>query len=1803
MQALSDYHIQSTLHEGVQTVIYRGSTPSYPLTTILKILKAEYPTLEAITRLKHEYQIRENLAHEHIVKVLHLEVFNHRLGLLLEDFGGESLEKVSKREKVSVTLSLNIAIQITKALSYLHKNQIIHKDIKPSNIIINTETGIVKVTDFGIASQLSKELPEISNISIVEGTLAYMSPEQTGRMNRILDYRTDFYSLGVTLYEIFTGELPFQSNDPLEVVYGHIAVQPTLPQQLNPEIPPAISEIVMKLMAKNAEDRYQSADGLLADLEICLKQLETKGEITDFIPGYLDVLSQLVIPQKLYGREKQVKELLVAFERVSQGTSELMLVSGYSGIGKSALVNEINKPITKQRGYFISGKFDQLKRNIPYAPLTQAFGSLMRQLLTESAVELPEWKNKILTALGSNGQLITDVIAEVELIIGKQPEVHILGATESQNRFQRVCKEFIHVFAQKEHPLVIFLDDLQWADSATLKLIQILVTDPDSKYLLVIGAYRDHEINPPHPLIKTIKTIQQIGGIVNNIELNKLDVTDVNQFIAETLNDREGVTPLAELICNKTGGNPFFLTQLVTVLYQENLVRFNFTANCWQWSIEEIQAIGIADKSVVELICRRIQKLPEATQKVLKLAACVGDRFTLDVLSIVNEESLLATARELQSALQAGVILPLTEAYKMPQLFNEAEINERTYIKCQIEDLKCKIAGVGYKFLHDRVQQAAYSLIPESQKKATHLKIGKFLLKNPPDSEIGTNIFHIVNQLNVGIDSITQQSDRTELASLNLIAGRKAKAATAYEAACKYLQVGIELLSADSWQTEYELTLSLYETAAEAAYLSGDFVEMDSLANAVLQEGKSLLDRVKVYEVKIQACQAQNQLLAAVQTALKILQLLDITFPKTPTVADIEQGLQETSSRWRGRSIEDLSDLPVMNDSYKLAAMRILVSVTAATYNAIPTLLPLIVFQQVNLSIEYGNSPLSAYGYGFYGSILCAVVGEIDFGYQFGQLALSLLEKFPATEIKVSTSLIVSGIVQHWKELIKNPLNSFPSTYHSGLETGDFEYAAYSAFYYCYYSYLMGENLANLEPEMKNYSEAIIQLKQRTVFNYNQIYHQAVLNLMGRSGNRHLLLGDVYDERTMVPQHLDGKDRTALSHLYFNKMILCYLFKELPQMRENAELAAKYLDGVTGQVVVPIFYFYDSLVRLSVFHDATAEEQKRLLEKVAANQEKMEKWAHYAPMNHLHKLQLVAAERHRVLGANVAAMDYYDLAIKGAAKNGYIQEEALACELAGEFYKSLGKEIIYQAYLTKAYYGYIHWGAIAKVKDLEAKNSFLLTQTRTGESPKIEVTKTTAGTTSNSGFGNFLDLTTFIKSSQAIVCEIVLEKLLTKLIKLLLENAAAQKGVLLLLKDEQLYIEALGTTRENEVTVLQSTPLENSQEVPVSLVNYVLRSQKNLVLNNASAVGKFNTDSYIKEFQPKSILCLPIIYQSKLQGIVYLENNLATGVFTQERVEILKVLVSQIAIAIENARLYAREQEKSQQLEQSIYELQQAQLQLIQNEKMSSLGNLVAGVAHEINNPVGFISGNLEQAITAVQDLLQYLQLYQEKFPNPGSEIEEMAEKIEIDYLLEDLPQMLASMKNGTERIRNISTSLRTFSRADSTSKISANIHESIDSTLMILQYRLKPKDHRPAIQVIKEYGNIPAVKCYFGQLNQVLMNILSNAIDSIEESNQGRSYAEIQANPNKITITTEISEDKQSVIIKIKDNGKGISQEVKAHIFDHLFTTKSVGKGTGLGLSISRQIVEETHGGSLNCESVVGEGALFMIAIPINSD
>ncbi|MBE9161600.1 MULTISPECIES: AAA family ATPase [Microcoleaceae] len=1783
---ISGYHLVEQLYCGSRTLVYRAIRETDRLPVVIKLLNRDYPSFSELLQFRNQYTIAKNLRMPGVVEPYNLESYRHSYALVMEDFGGISLRDYAQERKLTLAEILEIAIQITDILDGLYRNRVIHKDIKPANVLIYPETKQVKLIDFSIASLLPKETQEIQNPNVLEGTLAYISPEQTGRMNRGIDYRTDFYSLGATFYELLTGKLPFECDDPMELVHCHIAKKP--PSINSKEIPQVVSDIVMKLMAKNAEQRYQSALGLKNDLERCLQQWQETGNIETFDLGTRDVCDRFLIPEKLYGREREIQQLLAAFERVAQGNSEMMLVAGFSGIGKTVVVNEVHKPIVRQHGYFIKGKFDQFNRNIPFSAFVQAFRDLMTQLLSESDLQLQAWKTKILAALGDNGQVIIEVIPELEWIIGQQPPAQELSGIAAQNLFNLLFQKFISVFTTKEHPLVIFMDDLQWVDSASLKLMQLLVGESQSSHLLLIGAYRDNEVSPAHPLILTLDEVTKAGATVNTITLAPLDRTSLNQLVADTLTCLPKLAePLTELVARKTKGNPFFATQFLKALHQDELITFNVKAGYWQCDISKVTEAAQTD-DVVEFMAQQLQKLPVETQSVLKLAACIGNQFDLTTLAIVSQISETEAATALWKTLQEGFVLPQSEVYKF-------------YIG--VENISQSTSQtVAYRFLHDRVQQAAYSLIPQADRAIAHYQIGQLLLQQISPEAREERIFELVNQLNYGTTLVVEQTERDDLAQLNLIACRKARSATAYQAAREYATVGLQLLGTDAWERHYEITLSLHDLAAEVAFLAGDFEQMHQWIEAVIDRAKTPLERVQVYQVKIQALVALNKFLEAIAIGQSVFQMLGVNLPDSPTLEDIRPLKQEIDALIGDRSIETFIHLPNMTDAQQLAIMQNAARLTPVCYMTGSMLYFLIVALQVKLSIQFGNSPVSAYCYAGYAFQLRILWGDMTKVPQFGQLGYQLASEPDAKNIRSATALLMGGYVGLWTIHLQETLPILLDGYQAGLETGNLEFLGYDAQLYCLNAYWCGQPLSELEPQIRAYYQQLCDLHQVTAANCVLAYLQAAQILLGQSEDEIPLRQDDYEEKVLAQAKVDFY---RLSYFYLYRFTLNYWLEDFPKAEHDAAQTRQYLAGGMGSIVEPILYLYDSLTVLATPGESKTESEPRW-QRMQENQAKLKEWAHYAPMNYLHKYHLVEAQKHQLLNCKTEALEFYDLAIQGAKENGYTQEEALANELAAKFYLEWGKEKVAASYMQEAYYCYARWGAKAKVEDLEQRYPQLLhpilnqPKLRFNPLETLATISRSSHTSSNSStsISDALDFASIVQAAQALSSKIQIDELLSTLNQIILKTSGAETCALLLPHQDEWQIRAIthiNLDNQPPTTLLQTQPLDGSAVIPLKLVYYVKHTLETVVIEGGKTDIPGLMNDCTLQYQSQSMLCTPILDRGNLVGILYLEHRSTKGVFTRDRLLVLNFLCTQAAISLENARLY-------QQAQDYAYQVEQSQLQLVQSEKMSALGNLVAGVAHEINNPVGFISGNIHEAIAAVKDITEYLQLYQEKFSSPGDEIEEKAEEMDIEYLLEDLPKMLNSMQVGCDRIQGISTSLRTFSRADKDYKIPFNIHDGIDSTILILKHRLKANEQRPAIEVVKEYGNLPSVECFPGQLNQVFMNILANAIDALEESNREGSFEKIKAPANCITIRTEMK-SKEWVTIRISDNGQGIADEVKANIFDHLFTTKSVGKGTGLGLAIARQIIVEKHSGSIQVNSLLGEGTEFLITLPLKAE
>ncbi|MGK7895949.1 MAG: AAA family ATPase, partial [Xenococcus sp. (in: cyanobacteria)] len=1399
--------------------------------------------------------------------------------------------------------------------------------IKPSNIVINWQTQQIKLIDFSISSYLKVESQKFTALPSLAGTIAYMSPEQTGRMNRMLDYRTDFYSLGVTLYEILTGTLPFNTNDLIELVHAHLAKSPPPLKEFQGQkqysqavkIPSMIANIVMKLMAKNPEDRYQSGKGLKFDLEQCLFQLKNQGKIKSFSLAQRDHPHQLLISQKLYGREKEVSILLQAFNQVAQKLevtetspcqSQIVLVSGYSGIGKTSIINEIHKPIVQTGGYFIRGKFEQFNQNIPNKALIQSFQELVRHLLTETTENLLIWQDKLLKAIAPNAQIIIDVIPEVELIIGQQPEVSKVGLLEAENRFNQVFKQFVNVFCQANYPLVIFLDDLQWADFASLKLIELIISDESINHLLILGAYRDNEVSSTHPLTLTLEKIKARKTIYH-IHLKPLSYPHVEQLIKDTLSqklDLANIPSLAQLIFNKTQGNPFFINEFLKTLYSEKLLTYDVILNRWQWNIDEIFTLGITDYNIINLLTRNIRKLPNKTQNILKLAACVGTSFSLELLAIVSQESIGLIAEELWLALQEGLILPESDNYKIPFMLDSLESSQ-----LRIEDLQ-----VNYKFLHDRVQQACYSLIPESEKKATHLHIGQLLLKNTLSHNPKKNIFVLVNQLNFGIELLHSTSEKEQLSKLNLIAGKEAKLANAYEDSIRYLQVARELLSSDSWQHQYPLTFNIYLELAEAQYLNTQLEASETTCNWVLSQINNQLDAVKFYEIKIKINLAKSEIKTALDNGEKALEILGIPWIESPP---------------ENINIEELATLAPMREPEKLMAMQILNLIYApACFFESPLVLP-IVYTSINLSRQYGNSPAAIYAYVFYG-IIFAFNLEIDLAYQLGELSLQVLNQLNADEFWAKANASISICITHKKNHLSQTIKPLEQSIEKGIKVGDLEFACHAANYYCQHLLFLGKNLELVQKKQQFYIDFINKFQQEHPLQLTMISAQFVENLLNESSSQNLI-GHFFNEEEIIPYLIKINNRLPLFNIYCHKAQLCYAFKDDKKAIEYAEIALNYSKFSQADFIFTEHNFCYSLALLAHYSETSLDNQAKYLDQVNKNQEIIECWRVHAPMNFQHKYYLVEAEKARVLGQNWEAQEFYEKAIQGAKKYEFIHEEALAYERASEFYFALEREEIGQLYIRNAYHSYIRWGAKAKVKQLEEEYAqYLLGITNQSKSKGLS---TNISTTGNDG--EILDLTTILKASQAISGEIKLENLLQNLIKIVIENAGAQKGYLILEHQEKWVIEAQGTVDQETINILQSIPIEsidvdNSIPIlPTSIINYVSRTQESIVLNDATYENQFINDPYIIANQSKSILCTPLLNQGQLKGIVYLENNLTTGAFTDERVELLNILAAQAAISIDNSRLYQtleqRVEERTTELRQTVEVLKATQAELI----------------------------------------------------------------------------------------------------------------------------------------------------------------------------------------------------------------------------------------------------------------------------------
>lgn len=1786
MLRISGYEQVEKIYESDTALVARAEQVSTGRKVILKILNTPYPDPRELAMVKREFEIGARLKGEGIIGFYDLEKYQNGLMIVQEDIGGASLDTLFADQKPSVVKILELSVMIADALGRIHRQNVIHKDINPSNIIWNSETDCLKIIDFGLASELPRENPEIRSPEVMEGTLAYMSPEQTGRMNRAMDYRTDLYSLGVTLYELVTGVLPFPSVDPLELVHCHIARTPFRPDHRNPAIFSVLADIIMKLLAKNAEDRYQSAFGLKEDLKTCLEQLKAHGEVKPFPIAGKDVPDRFQIPQKLYGREHETETLLDIFETVCKGDKEMATVSGQPGIGKSVVVHEIQKPVVAHRGFFVSGKFDQLERNIPYRAIIQSFRQLIGQILTENDTQIKRWKKMLAAALGPNGQVIVDIIPELEMLIGPQPELQTLPTVKAQNRFNHVFQNFIAVFSKKEHPLVLFLDDLQWADSASLKLVELIMDNEDLAYLFVVAAFRENDVHPGHPVTLTLEAIRKKGRTVHALDIAPLPLSDIRQLVADTvLSDPEKALPLSEAVHLRTRGNPFFTTLFLQSLYEKGIIFFDSTIGSWQWDADGIEAMDVSS-DVVDLMADKIRNLPERTCELLKRAACIGNRFELKTLSIVCKKTPAEAGEDLWPAMTEGVILPIGGDYKLlPNLSELVTGKEQPPL----------LGVITYQFLHDRVQQAAYTLIPESEKIKTHLEIGRLLLKDLDDEARDGKIFEIVNQLNYAANLITDGKERILLAELNLKAGKKAMSANAWDSALTYLNTGRNLMNDERWKDSYDLMLDLHTQAANAAYLSGDFSEMEDIVTMGISHAGHLHDAISFYETKIQCFFAQNRPIDVVMEGLRILKQLGCRFPENPN--DLHALREILRLKWlmRAKRVDDLCNVPDMHDINVHHIYRILPHIGSSSYRALPKLLPLVVFKGVELFLRHGNATESAFFIAAYGMILCGVLNDPDQGSRFGELALALSERPIERRFKARTCYLVEGFVHHWKHPVRETLTPLLDSYRLGMETGDVEFGTGSAHLHCAYRFFAGDPLGEVLPEIAEYSRIIARHKQEINLNYNDILHQGAVNLVEPSGNPVFLSGKFYDEVSMIPVHREAKDETAIYVVYLHKMILSCLFDSWDEAVKNAEEISKYDEFAVGLFYVPIRFCYEALALLVVASSRTAGDRKKDLKRVRLILAKLKKWADAAPMNHLHRYLLIAAELERVESRFDSASDLYDQAIRHARNNQFQQDEALILERYARFWYERNKPDIARLYIQKAYYGYQLWGAAEKLRDLEKKYpEDLSAMNAPGHRRSKAVTSSSMrGTPSKN-----LDIDAVVKISQSISKEIELKRMLENLIRIVIESAGAQRGILLLSKGDALFIEAEGTA--DSIRVLQSLPFGSDQDddtpgLPGRVIRYVARARESLVIDNALSDRRFEKDPYIAGKALKSVLCMPVMHHGKLTGILYLENNLVTGAFTQERFELLKLLASQASISIDNARLYATLEDK---IAERTLELQEAQHKIVRLEKEATEIQMAGGFAHEMRNALAGaqkLLGKVFEHDDGIKRTLchrnarlltdMYRIMERNLEPRTLSDLAETVSRInENEATLDEIIERTDKRLN---RALSIVDEIMDYSRIGKSRPGNKAVSLKTVIETMIREESREEFDEA-GISVHFESNATTSLTGDERHFYSIVKNLVLNARDAVLPVTDTK----------RRRIDILLSETPSSQILSVRDEGVGIEASDQKKIFDPFYTTKPH-TGTGLGLGVVSKLTA-LYNGIIEVHSEKDKGTTFTLTFPI---
>ncbi|MGF6721120.1 PAS domain S-box-containing protein [Paraburkholderia sp. GAS41] len=1792
---------------------------------------AEHPHPTSLDRLAHEFELKDELDGAWAVRPLKLLREGAMTMLVLDDPGGEPLAHLLGAP-METNYFLRLAVGIAAVLGQLHQRGLVHKDLKPSHILVNCTDGQARLTGFGLASRLPHERQAPEPPETIAGTLAYMAPEQTGRMNRSIDSRSDLYAFGVTLYQMLTGTLPFTATDPMEWVHCHIARKALPPSTRVESVPAAVSRIVMKLLAKTAEERYQTAAGVEHDLQSCLTDWQRQSRVDSFVLGEHDTPDRLLIPEKLYGREREVDTLVAAFDRVvASGTPELVLVSGYAGIGKSSVVNEVHKVLVPSRGLFASGKFDQYKRDIPYATLAQAFQSLVRPLLGKRDTELASWRDALLEALDVNAGLMTDLIPELKLIIGEPPPVPELKPQQAQRRFMLVFRRFISVFARAEHPLALFLDDLQWLDVATLDLLEDLLRGPELQYLMLVGAYRDNEVDATHPLMGKLQTFRNAGVKINEITLAPLARLHVRQLIAEALHCKPArIETLTLLVHDKTAGNPFFVIQFLHALVQQDLLSFDHDAGQWCWDPARIHAKGYTD-NVVDLMVGKLSRLPEETQRVLQQLACLGN-----VAGIATLSSVLGLP-------QPQVHAALWEAVR--------------------QELVERLNG-SYRFTHDRVHEAAYSLIPLASRTEAHLRTGRLLARETPPGKREEAIFEIVGQLNRGAALITARDEREQLAAFNLLAGQRARASTAYASALPYLVAGAELLGADGWKRRPDLMFALELNRAACEFLTGRLAAADARLASLSNWATTTVEQASVACLHTDVCTTLDHSDRAVAVCLDYLWHVGIEWSAHPDDDEVLREYRHIGSQLANRLIEALIDLPLMKDAASLATAEVLSKLFAPALQTDANLAALMSCKAVNLSLERGNCDASCFAYVMLSRVAGPRFGDYQVGFRFGQLGYELVEQRGLKRFEANTYLCFELFSLRWMTHVRAGRDLLRRAFEAANRTGELLYGAFACTNL--YSDLLfaGEPLPALQAEAEFGLAFTGKVGFGLVIDFITTQLALIRMLRGLTPTFGCF-DDAQFNELRIEAHLSSNPALAVPACYYwiRKLQARYLAGDYAAAVEAAAKAQRLLWTSSLFIEEAEYHFYAALARAAWYDADLPDGRAQQLAGVAAHHRQLQIWAEHCPENFTDRTALVGAEIARLEGRVDDAEQLYEQAIRAAQENGFVHNEALANELASRFYAARGLEKIARVYLKDARYGYLRWRADGKVRQLEERYTYL----RTDEPTPLPTTTIATPV-------EHLDLATVLKVSQAASGDIVLDRLIDMIMRTAIEQAGAERGLLILADGAEPRIAAEATTGGDATRLqLRDVPVSAAM-LPESLLYHVLRTRESVILDDAAGDSAFDSDPYISQQRARSILCLPLMNQAKLTGALYLENNLTARVFSTSRIAVLKLVASQAAISLENARLYRDLAER----EAKVRRLVDANI----------IGILVwnaAGIVLEANDAflrmVGYeredlFSGrvrwrdltppewrqNSERALAETAQTGRARPYEKEYFRKDGSRVPvivglatfEASRKEGVAFVL-DLTERKRAEEQARQselRYREVQAELAHANRVATMGQLAASIaHEvnqpiaatvanawaalrwlsaeppELDEIRLVLgrivndgsragsvigrirdlirkaPRRKEPVDMGAAIREVIELTQGEAMKSGASvhthlaeglpfiegdrvEMQQVLLNLVINALEAMSSVSDG---------VRELLISTETT-DSGDVLVSVRDSGPGFAPQVDERVFTPFYTTRPT--GLGMGLSICRSIID-AHGGRLWASANLPRGALVQFTVP----